>query len=76
LPKLSLHPLIYSFFFVNLDYNAFCGPFNEGILIAAIRAFSCAPWVSWGFCMASFHSLWVGALLVCNLYQVKWPCYY
>uniref|UniRef100_A0A7M5V2J9 Palmitoyltransferase n=1 Tax=Clytia hemisphaerica TaxID=252671 RepID=A0A7M5V2J9_9CNID len=71
---------LFFLFFMNLwymwatiqYYNTFCGPFNEGILIAAIRAFSCAPWVSWGFCMASFHSLWVGALLSCNLYQVFW----
>lgn len=53
-------------------YNTFCGPFNEGILIASVRAFTCAPWVSWGFFMASFHSIWVGALLSCNLYQVLW----
>lgn len=54
-----------------VDYNAFCGPFNEGILIAALKAFQCAPWVSWGFAMASFHSVWVSALLVFNVYQVR-----
>lgn len=54
-----------------VDYNAFCGPFNEGILIAVLKAFQCAPWVSWGFAMASFHSVWVSALLVFNVYQVR-----
>ncbi|XP_057317381.1 palmitoyltransferase ZDHHC17-like isoform X2 [Hydractinia symbiolongicarpus] len=55
-----------------LYYNTHCGPFGEGILLALLKAFSCAPWVSWGFCMASFHTLWVCALLVCNIYQMLW----
>ena len=54
-----------------LDYREFCGPFGEGILIGTIKAFSCAPWVSWGFVMATAHSIWVTTLLVCNVYQVS-----
>jgi len=53
-------------------FSATCGPFTEGILLNVLKAGSCAPWVSLGFCMASFHTMWVGALLVCNLYQVLW----
>jgi len=53
-------------------YNTYCVPFEEGILIAAIKAFTCAPWVSWGFCMACFHSVWVCTLLSCSVYQVLW----
>jgi len=51
-------------------YREFCGPFSEGILIGTIKAFTCAPWVSWGFVMATAHSIWVTTLLVCNLYQI------
>jgi palmitoyltransferase len=53
-------------------YNAYCGPFDAGTLISIIRAAQQAPWVSFGFAMGTFHSIWVAALLSCNLYQVLW----
>ncbi|XP_065647593.1 palmitoyltransferase ZDHHC17 isoform X2 [Hydra vulgaris] len=53
-------------------YTNYCGNFGEGILIDSLRAAMCAPWVTWGFIMAVFHSCWVLSLLSCNLYQVLW----
>lgn len=52
------------------DFNVHCGPFTRGILSSLVAVCECAPWVSWGYGHALFHSLWVGALVVCNFYQV------
>eukprot|EP00112_Aurelia_sp_Birch-Aquarium-sp1_P013423 Seg2847.7 transcript_id=Seg2847.7/GoldUCD/mRNA.D3Y31 product="Palmitoyltransferase ZDHHC17" protein_id=Seg2847.7/GoldUCD/D3Y31 len=53
-------------------FNTYCGPFNKGILASIVSVWECAPWVTWGYCHALFHSLWVGALVVCNCYQLFW----
>eukprot|EP00794_Sanderia_malayensis_P018263 gene18263-20083_t len=54
------------------DFNANCGPFEKGILTSIVSICECAPWVTWGYVHALFHGFWVGALLVCNCYQLFW----
>jgi palmitoyltransferase len=36
------------------------------------KALSVNGWVAWGACNAFLHSIWVGCLMVCQLYQVLW----
>lgn len=71
---------VFSLFWMNVWYqwaavkyfNAHCGPFKRGILSSLVTVCECSPWVAWGYGNALFHSLWVGALVVCNFYQLFW----
>eukprot|EP00795_Rhopilema_esculentum_P011354 gene11354-21546_t len=53
-------------------FNIHCGPFKKGILSSIVTVCECAPWVTWGYAHALFHGLWVGALVICNCYQIFW----
>ena len=53
------------------DYVKVCGPYSEGVWNALTRSAHCAPWVTWGYLNALFHCMWVGALFICQCYQVR-----
>jgi len=56
--------------FIPSDYHQVCVGYTGGVWDAITRSSHCAPWISWGFGNALFHFLWVGALLICQSYQV------
>ena len=43
---------------------------SDGVFIVLAKIMQCSPWVFWIALNASLHLLWVGTLLVCQLYQV------
>ncbi|XP_074660253.1 palmitoyltransferase ZDHHC17-like [Tubulanus polymorphus] len=43
---------------------------SDGFMAALSTSMSCAPFVFWIFANAVLHFIWVGALLVCQIYQV------
>ena len=54
------------------DWYALCDLSTEdGLFIVLAKVMTCSPWVFWISLNAALHLLWVGALLVCQLYQVR-----
>jgi hypothetical protein len=46
--------------------------YEEGITGVSYKLIKNSPWVTWIAINAAFHICWVGVLLVCQLYQVKY----
>ncbi|XP_032240615.1 palmitoyltransferase ZDHHC17 isoform X2 [Nematostella vectensis] len=53
-------------------YMNVCEGYTGGWWDAMVRSAYCSPWVTWGFVNALFHFLWVGALFICQSYQLFW----
>ena len=54
------------------DWNSVCDLHKDiGVIMLLAKITSCSPWVFWIACNAALHALWVGALLVSQLYQVS-----
>ncbi|XP_014670773.1 PREDICTED: palmitoyltransferase ZDHHC17-like [Priapulus caudatus] len=67
--------LLSVYMYCSMEYwNHTCIPYlpKHGIVARLLSLAQCHPWTIWLFLNAALHTIWVTALLVCQLYQIAW----
>ncbi|KAJ8299433.1 hypothetical protein KUTeg_023493, partial [Tegillarca granosa] len=62
----------YLFFLFDWEHNCPFDIYEDGITGVVYKVLKSSPWVFWISLNAMIHSVWVGILLLCQLYQIMW----